>query len=687
MKRCLFLPVIALALLTMLVFAGCGAKETPPVPITTESPVTQQESEKKQEESQVIEQDLDEHQEPSEEAHAEEHDSDKHSESSEETHAAEEERHREVEPEEAMPLVEIPSSSVLHLIPKHTAGIIYCPSLNALNNRVDMLAMDLMPTTENPEVIAQILARTFGAGFESLSELEEIGLDMNQDFAIFMTSLNPPDLSATVHLIDPTAMKQVIDAESEGTAPIEYNGVTYWNAAGGGGSFAIIDNILVFSRSSEVCESVIDTYNKTKPAVTTNPDYGTFLVDISAGTSQLAVHFDLESVASVLSASLEEESELMQDGLESDPAAMAAAPFLKSMFDMVTNILGQLKSLSATLEVEGTDVKLTPFLKFQSNSGIQNALKGMAPDELILLGELPSPVFMNGALQGKPELMIEMSMFWLRMLSQDSDPEQAEMLAALVKQTEDFYAALDEEWAFSANFSDSVIPDYLVIYGLKDEQKAKTYMEKGLLKQLQDAMALARNMVGDVVSLNMYEGAYPGEPMLHNGVEIKSYVFPNFGSAFGEMPPEVAGLMPNEWHWYYAITDDHLFMVMGSEELMKMALDNKSGTDAVPVFSGEPSYEKLVTTLDVESNLFFAMSPMTLVKNLLPILAKVADPNSAAALQMMSGILMNLPENYSIGFSAKVEDDGIGAKLLLTLGDFKQLIQTFAMMQGMGQMQ
>ncbi len=687
MKRCLFLPLIALALLTMLAFAGCGAKETPPVPITTEAPVTQQESEKKQEESQVIEQDLDEHQESSEEAHAEEQDSDEHQESSEETHAAEEERHREVEPEEATPMVEIPSSSVLHLIPKHTAGIIYCPSLNALNNRVNMLAMDLMPTTENPEVIAKILARTFGAGFESLSELEEIGLDMNQDFAIFMTSLNPPDLSATVHLIDPTAMKQVIDAESEGSAPIEYNGVTYWNATGGGGSFAIIDNTLVFSRSAEVCESVIDTYNKTKPSITSNPDYQAFLADISVGTAQLAVHFDIESVVPVLSASLEEESELMQDGLESDPGAMTAAPFLKSMFDMVTNILGQLKSLSATLEVEGTDVKLAPFLKFQNNSGIQNALKEMAPHELTLLGELPSPAFMNGALQGKPELMIEMSLFWMRMLSQDADPEQAEMLASLVKQTEDFYEALDEEWTFSANFSDSVIPDYLVIYGLKDEQKAKTYMEKGLLKQLQDAMALAQNMVGDVVSLNMYEGAYQGEPMLHNGVEIKSYVFPNFSSAFGEMPPEVAGLMPNEWHWYYAITGDHLFMVMGSEELMKMALDNKSGVGTAPVFSAEPSYEKLVTTLDLESNLFFAMSPMTLVKSLLPILAKSVDPNSAAALQMMSGLFMNLPENYSIGFSAKVEDAGIGAKLLLTLGDFKQLIQTFAMMQGMGQMQ
>ena len=664
MKRCLSLPLIALALLATFVFVGCSAKKTPPVPTATEAPVVQQESKEKHEESDAVARDLDEHRESSEEAH-------------EESHAD----------EEVMPIVEIPDSSVLHLIPEQTAGLIYCPSLDELNNRVNMLAMDLMPTAENPEIIAKILANTFGAGFESLAELEEIGLDLEQDFAIFMTSLKPPDLSATVHLTDPTAMKQVIAAESEGSAPIEYNGVTYWNAAGGGGSFAIIDNTLVFSQSAEVCESVIDTYNKTKPAITTNPDYGAFLTDVAEGTAQLAVHFDLESIAPILSASLKGESESMQDSLESDPAVMAAVPFLKGMFDTATDMLEQLKSLSATLEVEGTDVKLAPFLKFKSDSRIQKALKGMAPDELALLGELPSPAFMNGALQGKPELMIEMNLFWLKMLSQDSDPEQTEMLASLVKQMEDFYEALDEEWAFSVNFGSSVIPDYLVIYGLRDEQKAKAYMEEALLKQLQDSMALARNMMGDVANLDMYEGAHPGEPMMHNGVEIKSYVFPNFGSAFGTMPPEAAGLMPNEWHWYYAITDDHLFLAMGSPELLKINLDNRAEVDTALGFSAEPSYEKLSTTLDLESNLFFAISPMTMVKSLLPIIAQSMDPNDAAALQMMSGIFMNLPENYSIGFSAKVQEGGIGAKLLLALGDFRQLIQTFAMMQGMGQMQ
>ena len=687
MKRRSFLLGIVFVLLTTLVFAGCSAKKAPPTPITTEAPVIQQESEKKHEEPQVIEQDFDEHQESAEESHAEEHDESS-EEAPEESEVTEEKTHREAEPEEAIPMVEIPGGSVLHLIPAHTAGIIYCPSLNELNNRVNMLAIDLMPTAENPEVIAKILANAFGAGFENLAELEEIGLDLNQDFAIFMTSLNPPDLSATVHLTDPSAMQQVIDAESEGSAPTEYNGVTYWNAAGGGGSFAIIDNILVFSRTSEVCESVIDTYNKTKPAVTTNPDYSAFLADISEGTTQLAVHFDLESVVPIVSKTLMGESEAMKDSLESDPAAMAAAPFFESIFISVIDMLEQLKSLSATLGVEGTDVKFSPFLRFKNDSEIQKALKGMVPNELTLLGELPSPASMNGAFQGKPELMIEMNLFWLKLLSQNANLEQTKLLASLTKQMEDFYEALAEEWSFSLNFKDSILPDYLVIYGLKDEQTARIYMEAALIKQLQDSMKVVQNIMGDAVpNLEMYRDAHHGESTMHNDIEIKSYVFPNFSAAFGELPPQAAGLVPSEWHWYYAFTDGYLLMTTGSEELMKMVLDNRAGVGTALDFSEEPNYEKLATTLGLENNLFFAISPMTLVKTLLPIIAQAADPNGAAALQMMSGMFMNLPENYSIGFSAKAQDNGIGATLLLTLGDFKQLIQIFAMMQGMGQMQ
>lgn len=656
MKNYLPLSIIAFLLLTTFMFIGCSAKETAP-PDAAEIPLTQAPEETDESistEAEMIER----------------------------PDSPEQETHRETKPEETMPTVELPSESVLHLIPGAAVGVIYCPSLTELDNRINMLASDLLPMVEPPEVLAGILADAFGAGFESLAELEQIGLDLNQDFAIFMTSLEPPDLSATVHLTNPDAMKQVIDAESEGTAPIEYNGVTYWNAAGGGGSFAIIDNVLVFTRTPEICESVIDTYNKTNPSITTQPNYNSFLADVSEGTAQLAIHFDLESVIPGVTASLNEELGSTMDNLESDPSVMQAIPFVNFMFEAAIDVMNQLKSLSTTLEVEGTDVQINQFLKFKTDSKIQNTLKEMDSHELALLNALPKQAFVNGGFQGNREFLVEMSIFWLRMFDGNT-PEQSELIKTIIAQTEDFYGALADEWAFTVNYKDSLLPDYLIIYGLKDEQRVKTYMEETFLEQIQNTMKLMQDTVGDMPQLSMYDGAHLGTPIMHNGVEIKTFVFPNFGSILEDMPAPTASMLPQEWKWSYAFHENQLFLAIGGPELIKTTLDRQTGE----TLAENLSYQKLTGTLGTDNNLLLVVSPMTAAKRFLSILA-AADPDAAGPIQMLSGMLMNMPETYSLGFSAKAEENGVHTKTLLVVGDFKQLVQMMAMMmQSTGQMQ
>ena len=680
MKNYLPLSMIAFLLLITFVFIGCGAKEIAP-PDTAEIPLTQ--------ESDEIEEPLSPEAEmtdkpPSPEADAGGKSQSPEAEMTDKPSLPEQETHQETEPEETIPTVEILSDSVLHLIPESTLGVIYCPSLAELDNRINMLATDLLPTAEPPEVLAGILADAFGAGFENLAELEQIGLDMNQDFAIFMTSLKPLDLSATVHLTAPDAMKQVIDAESEGTAPIEYKGVTYWNAAGGGGSFAIIDNILVFTRSPEVCESVIDTYTGTKRAVTSNPEYHTFLADIAEATSQLAVYFDFEPIVSDLNARLESGLEGLRDNLESDPTTMAAGPFLAGMAKTAIEILNQVKSLNATLEIEGTDVQLTQFFEIKSGGGVQDLLMQMNPHPFALLDDFSSQVFMKGGFQIKPELLNQMNMFWMKMFSENLTPEQAASFEELAKRVEHVYKSFGDEWVFTANYTNSLLPDYLLVCEVKDEQSVRTYLEEMLLEQLRQSMQIMRDVTGNMPQLNMYDGAHAGTPIMHNGVEIKSLVFPNFGAALGEMPAPTSELIPKEWTWYYTFYEGQLFLAVGSLEPIKTALDQKMQTDKVS--DGNPSYQKLIGILGTDNNLLLAVSPMTAAKGLLPIIART-DPDAAAPMQMLSGMLMNIPETYSIGFSAKAEEHGIDTKLLLTLGDFKQLVQMVAMMQGMGQMQ
>ncbi len=578
----------------------------------------------------------------------------------------------------------IPENSVLHLIPETALGVIYCPSIQELEYRINAVASDLVPQAgESPELLAKILAGAFGAGFESLAELEVIGLDLNQDFAVFLTSLDPMSLSAIVHLTDPEAMKQEIETEAEGSAPIQYNGVTYWSSPEGSGSFAILENTLVFSQLPEVCQNVIDISKGTMESIAQNPDYTSFLTNIIEGNDQLAAHFNLESIIAPFSESIKEELLSTIDTIESDPGSMAAVPMMENMFGMFIDFVEELKSIGATLQVEGTDVQLATFLQFKTDGQIQAKLKDMTPDGLVLLNDLPNIAFINGAFQGNPQLLADMSMSWMEPFLKENT-EQAKVFEDLLQQMKDVYEFMGDEWSFSANFKDSFIPDYLVIYSLKDEQKVKDYYENQFLDNLQKTMQIMKDTMGDMPQLSMYDGVYIGDPIMHNGIEIKTLVFPNFGAIFVDMPPETVNLIPQEWQWSYAFSEGHLFFGTGDPMLLKSALDSKAKIGES--IAENVSYQKLLEKLGSDNNLFFGISPLTLAKGIMNLAAE-SDPNVAAQMQMFSTILTGIPENYSIGFSGKVQDGGVGAKLLITLGDFKQLIQTVVLMSQMGQMQ
>ncbi len=655
-RRCLPLSFIALALFAALIFFGCSAKEPPP-PTAVAAPAESAEAEA---------------------AMTRESPEAKEVEPAEGEMEAPPEAHRSHLPEEQVALPTVPEGSVLHLIPEQTVGLIYCPSLAELDARLNALAQDLMPMAEPPELLASILADTFGAGFERLAELEEIGLDLNRDFAIFLTSLEPMFLSATVHLTEPAAIMQVITMEAEGTAPIEYSGVTYWNAAGGGGSFTILDDILVFSQQAAVCENAIDVYQRNMPAVTMNADYAEFLGDVVAGTNQLAAHFDFDSIGPRLSEGLKKELGEMIDSLESAPESAGMVPMVKNMLGSGAAFIEQIKVLRLTLQVEGADVQIAPSVTFKADSELQKAL-GTMPGELSLLDGLPEHAAFSGAMQLSKKALLAFNTFGLKFLPQET-PEQQTMLAPLVERLNAFSDALNGKTSFSFNFANSFIPDYLVIYGIQDEPAARAYMADGFVAQLQGSMQLMQGVLENVPNaanvLGMYEGSQPGTPEMHNGVEIQSYSFPNFGKVL--QSEELPLPMPATLNFYYAFTEGHLFLTFGeSPQALKDALDRMAGSGTTLVT--HPSYQHLAKKLGTDTHVFFAISPIIAIKSFVPLLAQ-SDPGNAAAMQMFSGMLANLPDNYSIGFAAKAREGGIDATLLITLGDFRQLIQMIVMM-------
>ena len=104
----------------------------------------------------------------------------------------------------------VPNSSILNLIPKETLGIVYCPNILEADNRINTLITELSPESETLDIPAKALAHIFPAELltdifvdklEGLTDFEKIGLDLNQDFAIFITSL-PATASLRTHASD-----------------------------------------------------------------------------------------------------------------------------------------------------------------------------------------------------------------------------------------------------------------------------------------------------------------------------------------------------------------------------------------------------------------------------------------------------------------------------------------------------
>ncbi|MDE0466763.1 MAG: DUF3352 domain-containing protein [Candidatus Poribacteria bacterium] len=572
----------------------------------------------------------------------------------------------------------VPDSSILNLIPKETVGVVYCPNILEADNRINALMTELAPGSEALEIPAKALAHIFPAElltdifvdkFKGLTDFEKIGLDLNQDFAIFITSLQPLHLSALMRLTDPEVMKQVLEAE--GSTPTEYKGVTYWNTTKGNQSFAILGDTLVFSMPSGACENVIDTYNGTRQAIAQNPNYSTFLADILAEDDQVGVCFDIANLTATLDLPLGEALESITDTLkEGDEASKTVASFLDDLPVEQVEFIEQLLSMNARIEIEGTTLQIKPFLKFGNDSEFLEILEERS-NELAFLNELPNRAATNGAVQGCPRLLSELSRLWLPILP-NKTPEQQAQQESLLEQVKDFHESLVDQCSVSAAFGDNISgdnisPDYLFIYELKDEHAAKVYMDEIFLEQLND------------------QGIRMGKSIMHNRIEIKSYVFPSLKETLPvELPEEISGLIPTEWHWSYAFTEGQLLFSVGTGPgSIQMALDRRLGNEER--FSDHPSYQKLVENLGSDNNIFVAISPTILAKNSASILGGM-DPDNAG-MQLIAGLFMSLPENYSIGLSAKKRDSSsIGAKLFIDLGDFKQFIQMITMMGQMVQM-
>ena len=582
---------------------------------------------------------------------------------------------------------DVAPDSVLNVIPQDTVGVIYIPSLLGLNDEINALLAELIPTDPPQEVPAQILAETFGAGFETLEELEELGLDLERNFAVFLSGVDPVIYSAAVHVKDAEAVKQLIEMEAEGSNSVTHNGVTY-HTTGEEGAFVLMDDVMVYSGSAAICEKVIDTQKKTMPSIADNADFQSLELDTTSGTNDVVAYFAMAAIADALRPTLTEKAEELKTDMrasaETDPELSGGLGQAESVIDGGLWLLDQAKTLSLTVQLNGTDLQISPFLNFKGDSEIQTYINQM-PGELTHLKHLPQNAFLNGEMQFQKDMFIEFSKAMMQLIiPSDSNADTArieEATESLTVAMEDFYEGLGDEIAVSVNFGDSLMPDILYIYDVTDEDQVKAYMEEDFAEYFGASMGLMQAMGATQEFAGMYSDVSAGPSEIYNGVEIKSYILPNISLLFAELPPEMEGVAPEQWNVYYAINGGKMLYAMaGNAQPVKNTIDRMAGMGVG--FDQGVGYAKLTSALSLKNNMFFALSPITAVKNLVQIFAQM-DPN----IGMVQMFLVNIPETYSIGIASQNRDQGVAGDLFISLGDFKEIIVMIISLQQMGGMQ
>lgn len=579
------------------------------------------------------------------------------------------------------PSVYVDPDSVLSVIPADVNGLIYIRNPLALNGEINALFAELVLGEPPQEIVAKILADTFGAGFESLEELEELGLDLGKDFCVFFSDSKPFIPCAAVHVSDPEAIQLVIDAESDVGNTVEYNGTTY-NTTEGGGAFVILGDFMVYSGISTVCENAIDTHKKVLPSIGMNPHYASLNLDPSLERNDILGYFPMAPIADLLT----ERANEMKAGFEAMEASLPdpqSLTMVSKMLDWGIQFINQASTLSLTVELNGTDLQISPFLKFKEDSDAQ-ALFAAAPKGLTHLEYLPGTAAANSMMQFEKETWIDFTVDFMKMIAPtdpNADNEAIQQTTQdFVDALSDFYESIGEEASGTFSFSGSLLPDMVFINDTANEKKMASYMKEDYLTYIAATASLYESM-GAKDAANMYSGALVGASEMYNDVEISSISLPNISAGFGEIPPDMPFSIPEKWDIYHAVSNGKLLISMAaSAQPIKDALDRIDGVETSA--ESDIGHAKVIDTLTLNNNWMFTISPIALIEGMLQMVAQ-SDPQ----IGMIAMLLQNVPDTHSIGVAGQNRDGGVQTNIFIALADLKDLINMGASVQQMMQMQ
>jgi len=583
--------------------------------------------------------------------------------------------------------------SVLEIIPNSAIGLVHIGNLKSFNQEVSNLIAQMDPSAApETDIIAKVLADMFSAGFESLDEVEEIGFDLSHNFAIFMhidetNEENPLAISAAVHISNQETVLQMLGQEEGNLVKKTYQDITYLTKSNEENdesdrlnSFLFLDNVMVFTSNQAVCHQVIETYRQESKSILKSANFSD--LEFNSLVNDMAGYFAIQKL-------VENNQEMIEKVFERAVQETGQGEILTVM----SKWLSQIQSLSLTLQHDKGEVVLTPFVQMVDGSEIstyiqpinQSIASRTGSENFPLLKYIPEGSGMAYGMNLNTDKIAEIALWSMKMAGQmmklsgtGKIPENAEELSIRVTDlASEFYASVGPQSAGFNNISSSVIPDLTQIYQITDQKKLDQLIDNDYFELMYGSNSLIYQSMGINVSDSAVEA---GSMEVYEGVEIKSYILPNQEIGGFDLfdNPQIDGMMPSELHLYCA-SFEKILVISTAEtpQAIKAVIDICLGLDNG--FDQSTGYDRLFDVLNPTGYMVMAMSPMTIINQILNVVAQ-SDPN----VGMIGALLAGIPQTYSVAMGVTPKKSGLELKLFTSIIELQQL---YGMIMAMGQMQ
>ena len=531
--------------------------------------------------------------------------------------------------------------------------------------------------------------------FEKLDVLEAAwGMDLSQDAAVFLYQNSngedeDPLFSVAVHLADEQAFQNMLEKESVQTLEKKYSELSYQTliAKEEGilqpvGYLVILEDVAVYSADQEICHQVIDTYQQKIQSLLKTSDFTAANLDLTSGLNDVVAYLAIQRL-------VKDNEQILSDTFDvwlKETEDKNGPEILQGLLPNVQSWMQQVQSVSLAFQHQDGEMLLTPSVQVVADSVMADFLQPIAAGSKSypLLEYLPQNSGMAvGAYLDSQKIgdWTQWGMdFLFQVLGQLEEidiPEDAtSMVQEMIDAISAFYSCVEPRMVSSMTISSSVYPDSNQIYQIKDKGKLIQLLNDGSIQSIFGHQIY--QMIYQMMGLTTPEKAESdGMVETYQDVEIKSQLFLDMKSLPGMPGGNALKMLPDEIRFYHVIVGDLLILsTSGSSQAIKNIIDIVLGQDSG--FAQSAGYSRMMKVLDTDGYMAMVLSPMTLVSQVLAILAQ-SDPN----IGMVAIMFASVPETYSLAIGAAPKENALEMRFFVSLMELKEL---YTMATAMGQM-